>query len=332
MVTASLFSARTTQSTATFSKFGVDGVNIVPVALPEGMVFTKQAMRNDYLHFFREGGPLAFKSAPLYSAIIEYYTKNQRKPCCITTDFFTTAANDAGDFLNIPVVTVFPNPIGMTSLPKPGKDRASVSWYLHEMTCRLAEAVGARLMVTMRNCERALRGLPSLVEQDIWPSEYMTRMTIATTGYGFEYACVQQSPLLHLVGPSAPTSYPELPRNLEASLGDWMDSQQVIIYVAFGTMFSFTEASCQHMYSQLNDLLPTNSSNQCSESAQQISVLWSLPASQQMLLHENGADVNDRIRIESFVPQYAVLAHSGVKVFVSDGSHTVVPTPPTKAC
>jgi hypothetical protein len=99
--------------------------------------------------------------------------------------------------------------------------------------------------------ERDMRGLPHLLEQDVWPSDHMKRLTIATTGPGLEYE-FSHSPLLHFVGPSPPVSYPELQYEdfPVLQLGAWLDEQErvdkPVVYVSFGTMFSFTETTCRY--------------------------------------------------------------------------------------
>jgi hypothetical protein len=120
---------------------------------------------------------------PLYEAIVKYYEKAPL-PSCIVVDFFAFDANDAGDRIGVPVITIFPNPLGYTSLPAPGKRNG---WWLHELQCYLSEAVAARMACSWRNISRNVRELPALTEQDMWPSSQMTRFTIATTGKGLEY-------------------------------------------------------------------------------------------------------------------------------------------------
>jgi hypothetical protein len=140
----------------------------------------------------------------------------------------------------------------MTALPAPGPLRRGLGWWLHEIQCHFLEAVAARICRKWRNMERDLRGLPRLVEQDVWPSSHMTRFTIATTGPGLEYE-FPHSRLLHFVGPSPPVAYPELHYDdyPALQLGAWLDEQQhlgkPVVFVAFGTMFAFNEASCRCM-------------------------------------------------------------------------------------
>jgi hypothetical protein len=51
---------------------------------------------------------------PLFTAIVDYYNQSSMtKPGCLVADFFTTAASDAADYLDVPAVTVFSYPCGI---------------------------------------------------------------------------------------------------------------------------------------------------------------------------------------------------------------------------
>merc|ERR1712032_134507 len=114
-------------------------------------------------------------------------------------------------------------------------------------------------------------------------------------GFGFEYPCLH-SPLLTYVGPSIPASFAPLTPDLLT----WIEDQTCpVVYVAFGTSHEFTETSCRRLLAEL-------------EGVSGIAVLWSLPAKQQALI-----PLTSSVRLESFVPQYAVLNHQKVSAFVT---------------
>lgn len=279
------------------------------------------------LTMLNQGGPLAKLSRNIFSAIVADYT-NKALPLAIISDFFSTSALDAGDYLSIPTIGLFPNPIGLTPLLAPHLR----GWcdMPHVWACWLGEAILARALLFFRNRERSHRALeyrlPPLIEQDIYPSICMRRPFLASTALGFEYA-FPQSPLLCFTGPSPPCN--ALTRDLhetDPELFMWLEQQEAVVYVAFGTMHHFTEASVNALYEQLNNI--TSMANPNTFFNKRVSVLWSLPSDQQALLnvsrsntcggkeHDRAANVGT-IRLEAFVPQWDVLASPRVKVFVS---------------
>jgi MGT family glycosyltransferase len=273
---------------------------VVPVVFPcGGLAAIKKAGVRRVLS---KGGPLAVLSEPLFEAITGHYKVTDILPSVIITDFFATAAKDAGDALGVPVVDVYPNPMGLGPGLLNPKQRG-VSQKFREFSHIVKEALGARLALALRNRERRLRNLSPMLEQDVWPCHTMKRPTIDMWGLGYEYAFIQ-SPLLTFVGPSEPPCFPPIAGDLET----WFAEQtRPIVYVAFGTMHEFTESSCKNLLEQLECLTDA-------------AVLWSLPTDQQ----KNLDGMTIAVRLESFVPQYAVLKHPKVATFVTHcGSNSV---------
>jgi len=166
----------------------------------------------------------------------------------------------------------------------------------------LGESMLARLLLAARNRERDLRGLPPMLEQDMYPCDFMARPFLATTVVGFEYP-FPVPPLLHFVGPTAPAHYPELTGELRA----WFNEQwRPVVFVAFGTMHVFKEKECNSLLGALERLSASG----------EAAVLWSLTEAQQALLKDS-ARASPRLRIETYVPQYAILSHPKTQVFVS---------------
>ena len=144
---------------------------------------------------------------------------------------------------------------------------------------------------------------------------------IATTGLGFEFPC-PRSPLLHFVGPSPPAAFPPL----GPDLASWLDARRAagtrVVYVAFGTMHTFKAEGVAKLCSELTRV-------QQEPGQDSIAFLWSLPADQQGFLppevvaaaaaaaEDSATATEARWRIESFVPQWAVLAHEAVQVYVT---------------
>jgi len=261
-----------------------------------------------------KGGPLAAISENIFPAMVQHY--QSELPVAVIADFFATAALDAGEFLGVPTFGFFPNPSGMTSLLSP-----HLRGWLdipHVWFCLFTEGVLARLLCLGRNRERAQREamyrLPPLLEQDIYPSLSMQKPILASSAIGFEYA-FPHSHLLQYTGPSPPCN--EKTRDLRTSapeLSEWMMQQEAVMYVAFGTQHSFNKESVNVLYEQLKRV--TSGCNKFQ--AHRVSVLWSLPSCQQELLHTTSTDhMTNNIRLETFVPQWDVLASPKTVVFVT---------------
>lgn len=242
------------------------------------------------------GGPVEFRCKNVFAAIVAHYGTH-RLPSAVLFDFFCTPAADAGDFFTVPVISIYPNPLAvMCKLYHPDK-RGLFDTLVRAPLWGFGEGILARLLLVLRNFARARRKLPPLQEQDMYPCTTMQRLTICNTGLGLEYPFVQ-SPLAHFVGPAPNEHYAELGDELRA----WIDAQDVVVYVAFGTNHKFTQSSCRALKSQL-------------ESVGATSFIWSLPTAQQSFVADDPSTGN--LRIESFVPQIAVLEHPKVVAFVS---------------
>jgi UDP:flavonoid glycosyltransferase YjiC (YdhE family) len=297
-----LFVSDSTKYSDKIQELDLQDAELIPVKLPGGDQKHEVFKALGWRRVVSKGGPLAILSEPLFNAIVSHYGSSTALPSVIVADFFTTAANDAGDALGVPVITVFPNPRGLgPGLLHPGLRGPSQK--ILTVLARLGEAVGARFFLALRNRERSFRNLPPMDEQDVWPCDTMRRPVLTTWGLGYEYPCLQ-SPLHTFVGPSEPLTFPPI----SGDLATWFEKQaEPIVYVAFGTMHKFSSESCRCLLKQL-------------ELLDGVAVLWSLPADQQSLLDT----VSSNVRLETFVPQYAVLQHAKVAVFVTHcGSNSV---------
>jgi hypothetical protein len=104
----------------------------------------------------------------------------------------------------------------------------------------------------------------------------------------------------YVLPPTVETHITSLPADLE----QWLDRQPgSVAYICFGTMV----APSGNMVAELLDGLLSAG----------VSVLWSLPASQHSLLA--GQPASERVRIETFVPQRAVLASRKIGCFITHG-------------
>lgn len=290
--TATVFVANDPKYKNELEKEGVKDVNVIEVDMSGDISEMKEKG-----NIISSGGPLALFSAELYPSIKSYYDE-RNPPDVIVYDFFATAVGDVADVMKIPAVTVNPCPLSF-SASNPGSNKSLGS---NMKTFFLGNVLGAvvfKFLRVLRNKERKKRNLPKLKVQDVLPSPKQERHTISTTADGFEFV-KDRSPLLQLVGPSAPLS----PAPLGEELSQWLEEQEKpIVYVAFGTLHVFDEKSLKNLSKELLSL------------SENISVLWSLPADQQSMLGDDKLPTN--WRIETFVPQWSVLSHPNVKLFVS---------------
>ena len=129
------------------------------------------------------------------------------------------------------------------------------------------------------------------------PNPYSKHLIIVGTAFGIEIPR-PIPPLVKMVGPI----FPKTIKPLSPSLKEWLEAGEegtVVIYVAFGTLVTLEAWQAKALIEGLTD--------------SKFRVLWSIPKSQQHLL----PSLPPSFRIESFVPQQAVLSHSAVRVFVS---------------
>jgi ceramide galactosyltransferase len=127
------------------------------------------------------------------------------------------------------------------------------------------------------------------------PSPWENQTMIVGTSFGIE----QERPLpdkVHMVGPI----FSNTQKPLDDSLREWLEGDQTgVIYMAFGTLVSLNAWQAKAL---IEGLVESG-----------LKVLWSLPENQRSLLPK----LLSTVRLESFVPQLAVLSHPNVVVFVS---------------
>jgi MGT family glycosyltransferase len=126
---------------------------------------------------------------------------------------------------------------------------------------------------------------------------YSKNLIIVGTAFGIEIPR-PIPPLVKMVGPI----FSKTIEPLSPSLQEWLEAGEegtVVIYIAFGTLATLESRQAKALVEGLTD--------------SKFRVLWSIPKNQQHLL----PSLPPSFRIESFVPQQAVLSHSAVRVFIS---------------
>lgn len=129
------------------------------------------------------------------------------------------------------------------------------------------------------------------------PAIYTKHLILVGTVFGIEIPR-PIPPLVKMVGPI----FPKAIEPLTPSLKEWLEVGEegtVAIYIAFGTLATLEKWQAKALVEGL-----TNAKYR---------VLWSIPKSQQHILPK----LPNSFRIESFVPQQAVLSHPAVRVFIS---------------
>ncbi len=130
-----------------------------------------------------------------------------------------------------------------------------------------------------------------------FPDPYSKHLIIVGTAFGIEIPR-PIPPLVKMVGPIFPITI----EPLSPSLKEWLEAGEegtVVIYIAFGTLATLESWQAKALVEGLTD--------------SKFRVLWSIPKSQQHIL----PNIPLSFRIESFVPQQAILSHPSVRVFVS---------------
>ena len=129
------------------------------------------------------------------------------------------------------------------------------------------------------------------------PDHFRKNLIIVGTAFGIEIPR-PIPPLVKMVGPIFPKNI----QPLNPSLKEWLEAGEegtVVIYIAFGTLVTLESWQARALVEGLTN--------------DRFRVLWSIPKSHQHIL----PNVPPSFRIESFVPQQAVLSHPSVRVFIS---------------
>lgn len=247
----------------------------------------------------------------LYEAVMKHLSSTNpaaELPHVLVYDFFAVEAADAADVRNIPSIGVFPNPRSINPWAATLEEQSSFKWKLWCYFMWSLEGVLARMLWIMRSRQRWKRGLPLLMEQDVYPSPYMPRPMLGSTCPELEFPDLPVAPLFRMVGPSVPERTTNL---VNSDLQQWIDVQgtRPIIYIAFGSQQNHTEASVQKLEEELHSL------------GSHVAVVWSLPMQQQDWLKKA---IPSNWYVSKFLPQVALLQSGYIRAFVSHcGSNSV---------
>jgi len=254
----------------------------------------------------------------LYDCMKGHYTK-ENLPSVIVHDFFAYDAADAAEFLDVAVITIFPN-MAVTINPWAPTHNNKITPLLWTIWCGMIiptmEAVLARILWLGRNYTRRKRNLPFLIEQDIYPTPYQPktlvsgkpRMMIGCTSPELEFNSASRldDDIFTMVGPALPSVI----KPISTDLQEWIQKRskdRIIVYLAFGSMYKYTKEKVQSIQKELLQY------------KNKISVLWSLPKKEQSHLQNY-----DFIRIESFFPQTALFQTGNIDIFITHcGSNSV---------
>ncbi len=135
-------------------------------------------------------------------------------------------------------------------------------------------------------------------------SHFNSHPVVIGTHKSIEDISEMSSPRIHMVGPILPEAQPAM----DPSLKQWLDDSgnEGVVLAAFGNLVALTSKQVVLLARGLKDC--------------RCRVLWSVP----MCHHETIATMSSSFRVQTFVPQFAVLGHPAVRLFVSHcGSNSV---------
>jgi UDP:flavonoid glycosyltransferase YjiC (YdhE family) len=224
-------------------------------------------------------------------------------PDVVIADLSHTAAISAAETVGITCVinnpdllTLLPTlpPTPGIPLPLSGKSIRSIGTFdrlLYPLQ-RAIRMLGADVLVGWPlNAGRRSRGLPR-VNIHTW---FLQKMVLVNSSFGLEYPR-SLPPQVHMVGPMLPPDVSALPPHYAA----WLASGRPVVYVCLGTIARPWRELLERMARGLEAI--------------EFRVLWAMPSELRPLLPSK---LPPNIRLESWVPQPAVLRHPNVQAFVS---------------
>jgi len=144
----------------------------------------------------------------------------------------------------------------------------------------------------------AFKGSPSKVSETLYVT---SGLAVFEPLYATASNCLTDKIREVVIAPTVEIVNETLPGELEAWLSKQDDGQ--VVYVCFGTLLSLSKEMLNKLASGFIDA--------------QVTVIWSLPRSQQDLIKVNHLTTN--FRIEEFVPQAALLASPKIGCFITHG-------------
>eukprot|EP00567_Pseudictyota_dubia_P000674 CAMPEP_0197468592 /NCGR_PEP_ID=MMETSP1175-20131217/66159_1 /TAXON_ID=1003142 /ORGANISM="Triceratium dubium, Strain CCMP147" /LENGTH=465 /DNA_ID=CAMNT_0043004695 /DNA_START=65 /DNA_END=1462 /DNA_ORIENTATION=+ len=245
----------------------------------------------------------------LFDCVVKHYrgVEGRKAPAVVVYEFFAVGAADAADALGVPAVGVFPNPLSLNPWAATVNEQGTYRWSAWCAVFSALEGILARLLWCRRAWTRWSLSLPLLPEQDFYPSQCMPRPMIGCASPSFEFP-ISCSPLFSMVGPALTT----LADPIGVELGSWLAEQnKPIVYVAFGTMFRWTDDGVRELEAQLLEL--------------DVAVIWSLSAEHATALARGSqGSLPPHWKVEPFVPQVSLFRTGRVQAFITHcGSNSV---------
>ncbi|MCP2170264.1 glycosyltransferase [Goodfellowiella coeruleoviolacea] len=194
----------------------------------------------------------------------------------------------------------FPSP--MSGLPRrmsPAQLGANVLFRLFQHTVFLSPKLLPKAMEVTRR--RRASGIENVA---VTPARYADGAVavIGNSVFGVEYTFPGVPSHVKMLGAMVPTGEPDRARH--GDLFTWLDRHESVVYIGLGTI---TRLAAHHVAALLDVVR---------ELGPEHHVLWSMSTDQQRLLP---AELPANLRVESWVPQPAVLAHTNVRVSVAHG-------------
>lgn len=247
---------------------------------------------------------------------------DELRPALMVVDMSTTWAIDAAAKRAIPYIIIVSTPVSQvysdrlprsyptphTGLPREMSSSQEIRNFLYRLGFLAIYLRPRHLWVNLKFSW--IRRSEKLTNPDMIPGRYADGAVavLAQSVFGIEYPFPNIPENVRMLGTL-------IPRDIDTAVTDedlarWLDTNQSVVYAAFGTLMRPTPQQVRTILDTAARLGPKHH------------VLWKLPRSHRHLLPDA---LPPNLRVETWIPsQHAVLAHPHVKVFFNHGGCNAV--------
>ena len=227
----------------------------------------------------------------------EFLTQNKSRFDVMVVDFTMEGALLAGEITNMPTVSLFNALTG------------AAEHVIEKMEFPISDIIISRLVFgyhlnyVMKT--RSSYGMPQLVmQQNLYGAEYQARFPSMVAGSPLFYPEVHPSVHHTFVGGIRNESHFD---ELDSELEKWLDLGETnVVYISLGTVFKISEAKLAEWVKELR-------------SQDEFRFIWYMNRDMQTLANNLELKSDNKLLISGYLPQFTLLGHKKVKVFVTHG-------------